>query len=251
MGKTGSMKLTEDDNSRTSMILRGVEEGRDFGTRTVLELLVWGERGRRIREGTLGVHGKRVGIVVGVGREKGSWGGEGSGGSQRREDKRRKGFVGVEEPRGWEEEEVKGFGVVVVGMKSLCMSKEGREGREGEGFWVLKLIAAVGEGESLASELFSQQIQSILLQTVELVLLTSHVKELGHDITTNQDSSPRRKVVILIGLSFGFGVFKNGFHKVKDHIDVCDPNAIGSLCGGGGKASRPFLGFPAPPPGPF
>ncbi|KAJ6332506.1 hypothetical protein OIU77_008557 [Salix suchowensis] len=57
-------------------------------------------------------------------------------------------------------------------------------------------------------------------------------------------------VVILIGLSFGFGVFKNGFHKVKDHIDVCDPNAIGSLCGGG-KASRPFLGFPAPPPGPF
>ncbi|KAJ6724076.1 TRANSMEMBRANE PROTEIN [Salix viminalis] len=125
-------------------------------------------------------------------------------------------------------------------MKSLCMSKEGREGREGEGFWVLKL--------------------------------TSHVKELGHDITTNQDSSPRRKgnttrhitskpttphhttllsLVILIGLSFGFGVFKNGFHKVKDHIDVCDPNAIGSLCGGGGKASRPFLGFPAPPPGPF
>ncbi|KAL9403073.1 hypothetical protein Peur_000045 [Populus x canadensis] len=58
-------------------------------------------------------------------------------------------------------------------------------------------------------------------------------------------------VVILIGLSFGFGVFKNGFHKLKDHLDVCDPNAIGSFCGGGGKASRPFLGFPAPPPGSF
>ncbi|KAL9345603.1 hypothetical protein Peur_060456 [Populus x canadensis] len=57
-------------------------------------------------------------------------------------------------------------------------------------------------------------------------------------------------VAIVIGLSFGLGVFKNGFHKVKDHLGVCDPNAIGSLCGGG-KVSRPFLGFPASPPGPF
>ncbi|KAG6755664.1 hypothetical protein POTOM_041497 [Populus tomentosa] len=57
-------------------------------------------------------------------------------------------------------------------------------------------------------------------------------------------------VAIVIGLSFGLGVFKNGFHKVKDHLGVCDPDAIGSLCGGG-KVSRPFLGFPASPPGPF
>ncbi|OAY59006.1 uncharacterized protein LOC122723048 [Manihot esculenta] len=45
-------------------------------------------------------------------------------------------------------------------------------------------------------------------------------------------------VVILIGMLFGFGVFKNGFHKLKDtvHLDV-DPN------------SRPFFGFHlAPPP---
>ncbi|KAL9382873.1 hypothetical protein Peur_023196 [Populus x canadensis] len=59
-------------------------------------------------------------------------------------------------------------------------------------------------------------------------------------------------VAIVIGLSFGLGVFKNGFHKVKDHLGVCDPNAIGSLCGGGKVSiSRPFLGFPASPPGPF
>ena len=32
------------------------EEGQDFGTRTVLELFVRGERGCRIGEGTLGVH---------------------------------------------------------------------------------------------------------------------------------------------------------------------------------------------------
>ncbi|KAJ6887450.1 hypothetical protein NC651_027703 [Populus alba x Populus x berolinensis] len=66
----------------------------------------------------------------------------------------------------------------------------------------------------------------------------------------DQDPLPYRKVAIVIGLSFGLGVFKNGFHKVKDHLGVCDPNAIGSLCGGG-KVSRPFLGFPASPPGPF
>ncbi|KAJ9173851.1 hypothetical protein P3X46_016945 [Hevea brasiliensis] len=43
-------------------------------------------------------------------------------------------------------------------------------------------------------------------------------------------------VAILIGLLFGFGVFKNGFHKLKDAIHP-DFNA------------RPFLGFnvaPAP-----
>ncbi|XP_047974432.1 uncharacterized protein LOC125216713 [Salvia hispanica] len=45
-------------------------------------------------------------------------------------------------------------------------------------------------------------------------------------------------VVIAVGLLFGFGVFKHGFHKFKDTISVCDPSAA---CG------RPFIGF-APPP---
>ncbi|CAN1167420.1 hypothetical protein LINPERPRIM_LOCUS18651 [Linum perenne] len=47
-------------------------------------------------------------------------------------------------------------------------------------------------------------------------------------------------VIVLIGLLFGFGVFKDGFHKLKDtvhdshHLDF---------------HSRPFLkGFNAPPP---
>ncbi|KAJ4725405.1 putative Transmembrane protein [Melia azedarach] len=53
-------------------------------------------------------------------------------------------------------------------------------------------------------------------------------------------------VVILIGLLFGFGVFKKAFHKVKDNIHACDPNVRGSLCGTG----RPFLGY-VPPPSPF
>ncbi|KAJ6908328.1 hypothetical protein NC652_019532 [Populus alba x Populus x berolinensis] len=47
--------------------------------------------------------------------------------------------------------------------------------------------------------------------------------------------------VILIGLVFGFGIYKNGFHKLKDAIHECDSN--GSLCGTG----RPFLGVAAPP----
>ncbi|KAJ9187102.1 hypothetical protein P3X46_002598 [Hevea brasiliensis] len=50
-------------------------------------------------------------------------------------------------------------------------------------------------------------------------------------------------VVILIGLLFGFGVFKNGFHKLKDTIHVGDashPNFN----------ARPFLGFDVAP-GPF
>lgn len=53
-------------------------------------------------------------------------------------------------------------------------------------------------------------------------------------------------VVVLIGLLFGFGVFKHGFHKLKDAVNVCDPAATSSgLCGGG----RPFLGYnPAAPP---
>ncbi|KAB2033126.1 hypothetical protein ERO13_D05G386700v2 [Gossypium hirsutum] len=50
-------------------------------------------------------------------------------------------------------------------------------------------------------------------------------------------------VVVAIGLLFGFGVFKNGFHKLKDtfHEDYCDPK-LSSSCG------RPFLGYAAPPP---
>ncbi|KAG2682690.1 hypothetical protein I3843_11G203500 [Carya illinoinensis] len=45
-------------------------------------------------------------------------------------------------------------------------------------------------------------------------------------------------LVILIGLLFGFGVFKHGFHKLKDTIDLCDSNHCG----------RPFFGVPAPAP---
>jgi hypothetical protein len=48
------------------LILRGAEEGHDFGTRTVLELLVRGERGCRIGEGTLGVHVSKRWWVVWV-----------------------------------------------------------------------------------------------------------------------------------------------------------------------------------------
>ncbi|OIW04272.1 hypothetical protein TanjilG_00832 [Lupinus angustifolius] len=44
-------------------------------------------------------------------------------------------------------------------------------------------------------------------------------------------------VVITIGMLFGFGVFKHGFHKIKDTVSYCDS------CGGG----RPFFGY-APPP---
>ncbi|XP_021288398.1 uncharacterized protein LOC110419630 [Herrania umbratica] len=51
-------------------------------------------------------------------------------------------------------------------------------------------------------------------------------------------------VVVLIGFLFGFGVFKNGFHKLKDTLHEeyypCDPKL--SSCG------RPFLGYAAPPP---
>ncbi|AET00864.1 hypothetical protein MtrunA17_Chr5g0447181 [Medicago truncatula] len=47
-------------------------------------------------------------------------------------------------------------------------------------------------------------------------------------------------VVITIGMLFGFGVFKNGFHKVKDTVHYSESY-------GGGGGGRPFLGY-APPP---
>lgn len=46
--------------------MRGAEEGHDFGTRTILKLLIWGERGCGIREGTLGVHVSKRRRVVRV-----------------------------------------------------------------------------------------------------------------------------------------------------------------------------------------
>ncbi|XP_015972894.1 uncharacterized protein LOC107496200 [Arachis duranensis] len=52
-------------------------------------------------------------------------------------------------------------------------------------------------------------------------------------------------VVIAIGFLFGFGVFKHGFHKLKDSVSYCDDCGGG---GGGGGSGRPFLGYPAPPP---
>ncbi|CAK8538967.1 unnamed protein product [Lathyrus sativus] len=48
-------------------------------------------------------------------------------------------------------------------------------------------------------------------------------------------------IVIVIGFMFGFGVFKHGFHKIKDTVSYCDS------CGGVGGGGRPFLGY-APPP---
>ncbi|XP_073128861.1 uncharacterized protein [Henckelia pumila] len=45
-------------------------------------------------------------------------------------------------------------------------------------------------------------------------------------------------VVLAVGFLFGFGVFKHGFHKLKDSVhDVNDS-----------RGRRPFLGFAAPPP---
>ncbi|XP_049375722.1 uncharacterized protein LOC125840790 [Solanum verrucosum] len=49
-------------------------------------------------------------------------------------------------------------------------------------------------------------------------------------------------IVVAIGFLFGFGVFKNGFHKLKDTFHLADNciNAAASHC----SSSRPFLGFP-------
>ncbi|KAI4306265.1 hypothetical protein L6164_029558 [Bauhinia variegata] len=52
-------------------------------------------------------------------------------------------------------------------------------------------------------------------------------------------------VVIAIGFVFGFGVFKHGFHRLKETISYCDPSVPGSLCGNG--SGRPFLGYGSPP----
>ncbi|XP_052180098.1 uncharacterized protein LOC127793276 [Diospyros lotus] len=49
-------------------------------------------------------------------------------------------------------------------------------------------------------------------------------------------------VVILIGLLFGFGVFSDGFHKLKDTLHVDGGGATVSSSSG-----RPFLGFSDPP----
>ncbi|XP_060189914.1 uncharacterized protein LOC132618949 [Lycium barbarum] len=49
-------------------------------------------------------------------------------------------------------------------------------------------------------------------------------------------------VVVAIGFLFGFGVFKNGFHKIKDTFHVVDC-LNSTLC----SSSRPFLGFPPAP----
>ncbi|KAJ4825959.1 hypothetical protein Tsubulata_011330 [Turnera subulata] len=55
-------------------------------------------------------------------------------------------------------------------------------------------------------------------------------------------------VVITIGLFFGFGVYKHGFHKIQETLHVCDPNVNGTLCRA--ATGRPFLGYyyHAPPP---
>ncbi|CAN4103875.1 unnamed protein product [Withania somnifera] len=54
-------------------------------------------------------------------------------------------------------------------------------------------------------------------------------------------------IVVAIGFLFGFRVFTNGFHKLKDTFHLADNclNATAALC----SSSRPFLGFPpANPP---
>ncbi|XP_062079066.1 uncharacterized protein LOC133783451 [Humulus lupulus] len=45
-------------------------------------------------------------------------------------------------------------------------------------------------------------------------------------------------VVVLIGMLFGFGVFKNGFHKIKDTVNYS----------AGAGNGRPFFPYYAPPP---
>ncbi|CAN8270135.1 unnamed protein product [Cochlearia groenlandica] len=54
-------------------------------------------------------------------------------------------------------------------------------------------------------------------------------------------------VVITIGFLFGFGVFKDGFHKIHDpvHLD-CDPRLGCSGGDGGGGFGRRGYGFSAP-----
>ncbi|CAI9756786.1 unnamed protein product [Fraxinus pennsylvanica] len=46
-------------------------------------------------------------------------------------------------------------------------------------------------------------------------------------------------LVIAIGMLFGFGVFKHGFHKLKDTVHDYDPTAVS---GGAAYGRRPFLG---------
>nr|GLL17613.1 uncharacterized protein LOC104877630 [Ipomoea trifida]GMC47364.1 Estrogen receptor beta like [Ipomoea batatas]GMC51677.1 Estrogen receptor beta like [Ipomoea batatas]GMC53381.1 Estrogen receptor beta like [Ipomoea batatas] len=56
-------------------------------------------------------------------------------------------------------------------------------------------------------------------------------------------------VVIVIGMLFGFGVFKNGFHKLKDTLHEDCHNLFNAtsaaLCS---SSKRPFLGVPAAAP---
>ncbi|KAI8553073.1 hypothetical protein RHMOL_Rhmol06G0316800 [Rhododendron molle] len=54
-------------------------------------------------------------------------------------------------------------------------------------------------------------------------------------------------VVIAIGILFGFGVFKSGFHKVKDTLHYSDPIGINNATFSSSHG-RPFLGFTASPP---
>uniref|UniRef100_A0A7N0ZY82 Uncharacterized protein n=1 Tax=Kalanchoe fedtschenkoi TaxID=63787 RepID=A0A7N0ZY82_KALFE len=49
-------------------------------------------------------------------------------------------------------------------------------------------------------------------------------------------------VVVVVGVFFGFGVYKDGFHKLKEVFHACDPSVAGSVCG-----RRPFVSY-APPP---
>ncbi|XP_077222826.1 uncharacterized protein LOC143856478 [Tasmannia lanceolata] len=51
-------------------------------------------------------------------------------------------------------------------------------------------------------------------------------------------------VVILIGLLFGFGIFKHGFHKLKETLHDCN-GGNGVSCSSSG---RPFIGYGAPVP---
>ncbi|KAL6538504.1 hypothetical protein OROGR_012492 [Orobanche gracilis] len=53
-------------------------------------------------------------------------------------------------------------------------------------------------------------------------------------------------LVIAIGLLFGFGVFKHGFHKLKDTVHVYDPAAVDGAAAA--FHGRPFLGYGAPTP---
>ncbi|XP_047337168.1 uncharacterized protein LOC124940680 [Impatiens glandulifera] len=56
-------------------------------------------------------------------------------------------------------------------------------------------------------------------------------------------------IVLAIGFLFGFGVFTDGFHKLKQSLHYCHPTINGTLAASFGTATgRPFVSLSAPSP---